>query len=131
MGWDDTGEASETALSGLQRVYSAYLEERGFAAGTVAAARNSAFYLWKNDPSLDFWALLEREDFEAVAAERLRATLRQRESRNVEGNLNGYLAHLRRFALSEEAEKRPAARKRREGPDIPTPCPEEVRRYLA
>lgn len=52
----------------------------------------------------------------------------------MEGNLNGYLAHLRRFrrfALSEEAEKRPAARKRREGPDIPTPCPEEVRRYLS
>ena len=116
----------------MQRVYSAYLEERGFAAGTVAAARNSAFYLLKNDPSLDFWAMLEREDFEAAAAERLRATLRQRGSRNVEGNLNGYLAHLRRFrrfALSEEAEKRPAARKRREGPDIPTPCPEEVRRY--
>ena len=76
MGWDDTGGASETALSGLQRVYSAYLEERGFAAGTVAAARNSAFYLWKNDPSLDFWALLEREDFEAVAAERLRRSRR-------------------------------------------------------
>ena len=35
----------------LQRVYSAYLEERGFAAGTVAAARNSAFYLLKNDTS--------------------------------------------------------------------------------
>ena len=134
MGWDDTGGASETAISGLQRVYSAYLEERGFAAGTVAAARNSAFYLLKNDPSLDFWAMLEREDFEAAAAERLRATLRQRGSRNVEGNLNGYLAYLRRFrrfVLSEEAEKRPAARKRREGPDIPTPCPEEVRRYLS
>lgn len=68
MGWDDTGGASETALSGLQRVYSAYLEERGFAAGTVSAARNSAFYLLKNDPSLDFWAMLEREDFEAAAA---------------------------------------------------------------
>ena len=117
----------------LQRVYTAYPEEQGFSAGTIAAARNSAFSLLKHEPSLDFWALLGREDFEA-AAERLRATLRQRGSRNVAGNLNGYPAHLRRFrrfALSEEAGKRPVVRERREGPDLPMPCPEEVRRYLA
>lgn len=133
------GEMTPEELRGLpcrelQRVYTAYPEEQGFAAGTIAAARNSAFSRLKHEPSLDFWALLEREDFEAAAAERLRATLRQRGSRNVAGNLNGYPAHLRRFrrfALSEEAGKRPAVRKRREGPDLPMPCPEEVRRYLA
>ena len=31
----------------LQRVYTAYPEEQGFAAGTIAAARNSAFSLLK------------------------------------------------------------------------------------
>lgn len=131
------------SIEQVRALYRAHLTERGLSPSTIQVSCSDAFYLLRNDDSLDFWAMMEHPDCDSIAHERLKAALGKRSQGNVEANISGYRAHLRRFrrfALGETTalpnERAPKriihtvrglkARKS----DVPQPSIAEVEKYL-
>ena len=133
-------ELRQLEYSEIQRLYSEYLQEQGLSQNTIQTSRNDAFYLFKNDSSLDFWALLYDPEFESIAKEHLKTTLMVRSRGNIDANLSGYMSHirrLRRFILADDGniihqnEKISTPIKQdRTDKDIPRPSAYEVNLYL-
>lgn len=131
------------SIEEVRELYRAYLTARGLSPSTIQVSCSDAFYLLRNDDSLDFWAMLEHPDCDSIAYERLRATLGKRSQGNVEANISGYRAHLRRFrrfALGDTVElqiekvhfrdMRPVRSLKVRRPDVPQPSATEVQKYL-
>lgn len=131
------------SIEEVRELYRAYLTARGLSPSTIQVSCSDAFYLLRNDDSLDFWAMLEHPDCDSIAYERLRATLGKRSQGNVEANISGYRAHLRRFrrfALGNTVElqiekaynraMRPARSLKVRRPDVPQPSATEAQKYL-
>ncbi len=129
-------ELKALSFTELQCAYTAYLEKQGLSSGTINASKSGAFYLLKNAPSVDFWSLLFSKNFEPEAKLYLRAALEQHASANIEGNLSGYMSHLRRFRrfifsndpLEPGSKELPLQHSAL--PEIPSPCAAEVVQYL-
>lgn len=124
--------------------YTEYLKAQDLSPLTVQTARSDTFYLLRHDHSLDFWAMLQSEDFEMEAFTHLQTTLSARSKGNTASNINSYMAHLRRFRkflysdgeLPEAPRNRPYQKGRRRKvktaqADIPSPSVQEVLRYQA
>lgn len=124
--------------------YTEYLKILELSPLTVQTARSDTFYLLRHDHSLDFWAMLQSEDFEMEAFTHLQTTLSARSKGNTVSNINSYMAHLRRFRrflysdgeLPEvpqnrtyQEEKRRKVKAAQAG--IPTPSVQEVIHYQA
>lgn len=121
----------------LQQVYTTYLKSQNLSQNTIATSRNDAFYLLKNDSSIDFWALLSDANFEQISKAHLRTTLTRRSSGNIESNLSSYMSHLRRFrrfVFSDQpyvhVTPTPGVHPCNKTPDIPTPCKSELEFYV-
>ena len=81
----------------IREQYTQYLKAQNLSPLTVQTSRTDAFYLLRHDDSLDFWALLQSENFETEALAHLQTVLSAKSKGNVASNINGYMAHLRRF----------------------------------
>ena len=77
--------------------YTEYLKAQDLSPLTVQTSRSDAFYLLRHDESLDFWAMLQSENFETEAISHLQAVLSAKSKGNTASNINSYMAHLRRF----------------------------------
>ena len=53
--------------------YTEYLKAQDLSPLTVQTSRSDAFYLLRHDESLDFWAMLQSENFETEANSHLQA----------------------------------------------------------
>lgn len=122
----------------LQRCYAAYLESLNLSKSTITTSKNDAFYLLKNDNSIDFWSLLLDPDFEEIAKRHLRTILSRKSSGNVNTNLSCYMSHIRRFRKFVFSDQVTPANipvpdvlpPKGDIPTIPTPSMSEVERYL-
>lgn len=56
-----------------------------------------AFYIWRKLGSDLFWEIVFSDSFETIGKETILELLRQQSGGNAESNVNGYMAHLRRF----------------------------------
>ena len=77
--------------------YTEYLKAQELSPLTIQTSRSDAFYLLRHDDSLDFWALLQSEDFETEAFAHLQSVLSANSKGNITSNINSYMAQLRRF----------------------------------
>lgn len=133
-------EAKQLGESEIRRRFATHLRSQGLAESTVNTSCTDAFYLLRNDQSLDFWALLLAVNFEELARMRLDATLHQFSVGKIQRNINNYLFHLRtlrHFVLGEvlpatrqEWQSHPRTPIRRRRREIPYPTKAEVIRYL-
>lgn len=90
-------QIKDMSLEEIKDVYTDWLQGEGLSRGTIQASRSDAFYLLRYDDSLDFWGMLQSENFEEIAYYHLQRTLSARSKGNVDANINSYMAHLRRF----------------------------------
>ena len=129
-------ELRQLDYSEIQRLYSEHLREQGLSQNTIQTSRNDAFYLLKNDSSLDFWALLFDPEFEMIAKDHLKNTLSVRSHGNIDANLSSYMSHirrLRRFILPDTnntGKESAQIKQHRAEKTIPRPSACEVKRYL-
>ena len=77
--------------------YTEYLKAQDLSPLTVQTSRSDAFYLLRHDESLDFWAMLQSENFETEAISHLQAVLSAKSKGNIASSINSYMAQLRRF----------------------------------
>lgn len=131
------------SIEEVRKLYRAHLTAQGLSPSTIQVSCSDAFYLLRHDDSLDFWAMLELPNCDTIAYERLKATLGKRSQGNVEANISGYRAHLRRFrrfVLGDTTELqigkapnrdiRPVRSLKARRPDVPQPSTAEVEKYL-
>lgn len=124
----------EMDLPQIKEGYGSFLCEQNMRENTIATSKNDAFYLLKNDDSINFWDLLLSVDFENEAREHLIKTLKKRSKGNVEANINSYMYHIRKFreyALDdgESGTGFVKAKRINQIPEIPKPCKSEVEFY--
>ena len=130
-------------LQHVKAHYFDWLNTQNLSPNTVNTSKVDAFYVLKHNPNFDFWGMIENDDFEKIARAILEETLTKHSKGNVKGNINSYLAHLRRFRrfvysdteidINKKAvtssEKLRSSRKKI-STDIPTPTTDEVEHYL-
>lgn len=142
-------EIRKLSLDEIRELYIGYLKKEGFALSTITVAKSDAFYLLNHDAETDFWELLQADDFEQRASLRMRAVLSEKSKGNVEKNISGYMAHLRRFRKfvfsdseqfkdAQDRKKDKQIRTKKGGrkvgrkvarPEIPRPTEEAVKLY--
>lgn len=131
------------SMEEIRELYKAHLTAQELSPSTIQVSCSDAFYLLRHDDGLDFWAMLEHPDCDAIAYERLKATLGKRSQGNVEANISGYRAHLRRFrrfvlgdTVERQIEKihhrdiRSVRSLKARRPDVPQPSATEIQKYL-
>lgn len=138
-------EIKKLPLKEIQDRYCSYLKELGLKKNTIQTARNDAFYLYKNDNTIDFWELIESSSFENLAYEHLQLTLSKYSKGKVESNINGYMSQIRKFRKFvydyddkdipiENVEPVEVASVKEElehnSRNVPVPTAEEVEKYL-
>lgn len=137
-------QIKDMSFEEIRDQYTQYLKAQNLSPFTVQVSRTDAFYLLRHGDSLDFWALFQSENFETEALARLQAVLSTKSKGNVASNINGYMAHLRRFRrflysdgeLTEIPRSRTHQRERRRKvknvlAGIPAPSVQEVIHYQA
>ena len=81
----------------IRDAYTEYLKAQDLSPLTVQTSRSDAFYLLRHDNSLDFWGMLQSDDFEEIAYSHLQTVLGVRSKGNTSSNIGSYMAHLRHF----------------------------------
>lgn len=132
-------------LKEIQDIYCEYLQTQNLSPNTIRTSRNDAFYLYKNDDTIDFWNLLKSDDFENLAYNHLYSTLDKNSKGNVKSNITGYMSHIRKFRnfvysdsniqVSSLASKQKTTVIPKKSPNtavvkIPTPSTNQVEKYL-
>jgi len=133
-------EVRQLGVSEIRNRFAAYLYSHGLAKNTVNTSCTDAFYLLRNNETLDFWLLLYEENFETVTKNHLDSALHRCSSGNIDVNINNYMFHirqLRNFVIGEDAPivqpiHNDIAIKsiRHKRKDLPYPSIEEVKKYL-
>lgn len=72
-----------------------YLDTQNLQQTTKNTRMNDAFYLIKNNPSIDFFGIIISDKFEEIAQNHLYNTLKKNPKGNIDKNLNSYMSHLR------------------------------------
>ena len=133
----------QMSIEDIRDAYTEYLNTQNLSPLTVQTSRSDAFYLLRNDDTLDFWAMLQSEDFEKIASTHLQAVLSSRSKGNTSANISSYMAHLRRFRrflfsdsevpqpVFSTKEKKERTPRKKHRTDIPSPTPQEVLNYQA
>jgi len=124
--------------------YKKYLNAQGLSRNTITTSLTDAFYIWRKQGSEAFWNIVFSENYETVGKETILDLLHKRSIGNVEANVSGYMAHLRRFRRflqSEVALEIPVSTSRTVTPAectpvkpsqvLPAPCIDQVEYYLA
>ena len=125
----------------IRDMYTEYLKTQNLSPLTVQTSRSDAFYLLRYDKSLDFWEMIQSDDFEEIAFNRLQTVLRERSKGNTLANIGSYMAHLRRFRrflysdskpsqpISEAKPRKERVSRKKGYPEVPSPTPQDVIDY--
>lgn len=123
----------------IKSKYGAYLESLDISKNTRYTACTDAFYLWRKRGKEAFWEVVLSDDFEAVCKKELTAILTS--ETGAASSVSSYVSHLRRFrkfiyeGSPNDTTIKPSqvksSVKRKSAKQIPVPCENEVRRYLA
>jgi len=137
-------DIKKRTLDDVRAAYKKYLNGQNLSKSTIMTSSTDAFYIWRKQDADSFWEIIFSDNFETLGKEKLLELLRQQSSGNAEANMNGYMAHLRRFrrflqseSVIEIPEVVPAIANNRENTltktkqTLPTPSVEQVEFYLA
>lgn len=121
--------------------YSTYLDSLDISKNTRQTACTDAFYIWRKRGKEAFWTVALSDNFETVSKEELSAILTAETGSAI--SVSSYVSHLRRFRkfaigissndiIHEQPETKPLNKKKNTSTkQIPMPCADEARRYLA
>lgn len=131
-------------LDDIRVAYKKYLNGQNLSKNTIMTSSTDAFYIWRKQGADSFWDIVFSDNFETLGKETILELLHQHSSGNAEANMNGYMAHLRRFRrfLQSESvidipEVVPVIANNRESSStkmkqtLPVPSAEQVEIYLA
>lgn len=90
-------EIKKLTLQEIQDMYCDYLKKQNLSKNTIQTSCTDAFYLYRNDNTIDFCELLKSPNFEELAYEHLYLTLNKYSHGNIKSNINGYMFHIRKF----------------------------------
>ena len=90
-------ELKALPLADLHEAYRAYLLSTDLSKSTIQVSTSDAFYIWRKASAGKFWEILESPNFEGEAFSALRQLLPSQPDGSPSKNIQGYLAHLRRF----------------------------------
>jgi len=137
-------DITNRSLDDIRSAYKNYLNEQSLSKNTIMTSSTDAFYIWRKQGADPFWQIVFSDKFETLGKETILGLLRQQSNGNAESNVNGYMAHLRRFRRflqSEVALEIPEAISHAIAPTeskpvklaqmLPTPSVEQVEYYLA
>jgi len=136
-------DIANRSLDDIRAAYKKYLNGQNLSRNTIMTSSTDAFYIWRKQGVDSFWNIVFSDSFETIGKETLFELLRQQSSGNAESNVNGYMAHLRRFRrflLSEAALEIPETGSHAVGvtesasakmaQELPVPSVEQVEYYL-
>lgn len=137
-------DIKKRTLGDIRAAYKKYLNGQNLSINTIMTSSTDAFYIWRKQGADSFWDIVFSDNFETLGKETILELLHQHSSGNAEANMNGYMAHLRRFRrfLQSESvidipEVVPVIANNREGSSakmkqtLPVPSAEQVEIYLA
>ena len=125
----------------VRDAYTEYLKAHNLSPLTVQTSRSDAFYLLRHDKKLDFWEMLQSDDFEEIAYSHLQNVLGAHSRGNISSNIGSYMAHLRRFRrflysdsknsqpIFEEKTRTKRVSYKTGRSDVPSPTPQDVIDY--
>lgn len=90
-------EMKKLTLQEIQDMYCDYLKKQNLSKSTIQTCCTDAFYLYRNDNTIDFWELLKSPNFEELAYKHLYLTLSKYSHGKIKSNINGYMFHIRKF----------------------------------
>lgn len=90
-------DITKRSLDDIRAAYKNYLIGQYLSKNTIMTSSTDAFYIWRKQGAESFWNIIFSDNFEILGKETLLELLRQQSSGNAESNVNGYMAHLRRF----------------------------------
>ena len=90
-------DITNRSLDDIRAAYKNYLNGQNLSRNTIITSSTDAFYIWRKQGADSFWQIVFSDNFETHGKETLLGLLRQQSSGNAESNVNGYMAHLRRF----------------------------------
>jgi hypothetical protein len=137
-------EIKNCTIDEIRVAYKKYLNGQKLSRNTITTSSTDAFYIWRKQGADSFWNIIFSDNYETLGKETLLELLHNHSSGNAEANLNGYMAHLRRFRrflksefVTEVPEVVPnSASNRKNSPTktkqiLPDPSVEQVEFYLA
>lgn len=134
-------ELKSLTLDELREAYRSYLLNTDLSKSTIQVSTSDAFYIWRKSDKSVFWSIVEAPEFEPLAFSALNEFLPKQADGTTNKNIQGYMAHLRRFRRFVSSDTfstapQPAAtphRKYRRSAKVmlPKPCENEVDKYLA
>lgn len=137
-------EIKKRTLDDVRAAYKKYLNGQNLSKNTIMTSSTDAFYIWRKQGADSFWDIIFSDNFETLGKGTLLELLRQQSRVNAEANMNGYMAHLRRFrrflqseSVIEIPEVVPTVSNNRENystktkQTLPVPSVEQVEFYLA
>lgn len=136
-------DITNRSIDDVRAAYKKYLYTQNLSQNTVMTSSTDAFYIWRKQGSDEFWKVVLSDDFEILAKATLLKSLQQQSSGNVEANVSGYMAHLRRFRRFLESASdieisaanvsglKPPKETSKPTPVLPAPSVEQAEHYLA
>ena len=133
-------ELRSLSLADLREAYRAYLINTDLSKSTIQVSTSDAFYIWRKANASKFWEIVDSPDFQQEAFSALRQLLPNQPDGSPSKNIQGYLAHLRRFRKfafgnTSSFSSLPITAPHRKYTRtvkllLPRPCQSEVERYL-
>lgn len=133
-------ELKSLPLADLREAYRAYLFGTNLSKSTIQVSTSDAFYVWRKSNSERFWEIIESPNFEEEALSALCELLPKQPDGSPSRNIQGYLAHLRRFRKfaignTQSIAPRQTITENRKSTRmintfLPKPCQNEVEKYL-
>ena len=133
----------------LRELYRAHISRMDFSSSTKTTILADTFYLYRHEGADTFWRAVASADFETEARNIVWNALRKHSTGDVNRLVNPYLSQLRRFrsfyygggaagksvaaiasSVAEKGETPYQTKPKTGTPDIPTPTPDEVQKYL-
>ena len=137
-------DIEKRTLDDVRAAYKKYLNGQNLSKNTIMTSSTHAFYIWRKQGADSFWNIVFSDNFETLGKDTLLELLSQHSSGNAEANMNGYMAHLRRFrrflenesaieilALIATPEVIVKSKPRKMKQNLPDPSIEQVEYYLA
>ena len=90
-------DITNRSLDDIRSAYKNYLNGQNLSKNTIMTSSTDAFYIWRKQGADSFWQIVFSDNFETLGKETILGLLRQQPNGNAESNVNGYMAHLRRF----------------------------------
>ena len=128
-------ELKALSLEDLRDAYRAYLINTNLSKSTIQVSTSDAFYIWRKANASKFWEIVDSPNFEQEAFTALRQLLPSQPDGSPSKNIQGYLAHLRRFRKFAFGDVLPVTAPHRKYKRtakilLPRPCQDEVEKYL-